>query len=304
MPTIIEPSNWKDFTITCGAVLDDSYKVLAMTSDARLKKNPDDDHSYFAILKNGVWYLLESTFAVTSFSLVKDREPYLMAIGKFGEVRRASHAGSINEHFIGDASGKKVYGRSVLNEVRGIAGQAYAVGTRRSAYRRQADGVWDCIDETSYAASSKAAFLSIDGFASNDIYAVGKDGEIWWFDGQAWTQLASPTNARLLTVVCGGDGKVYVAGMDGVVIKGPDVDQGFNFFGSAYFNGRCYLSANLALLFELTEDNELLPVDFGDLEAPTTTNQLIQDAGSLYSIGPKHVVRTCNGIDWEDVLTS
>ena len=64
------------------------------------------------------------------------------------------------------------------------------------------------------------SFDDIDAFSANDVYAVGGNGCVWHYDGQAWRECAFPTNMRLYSVCCGGDGSVYVGAQSGTVFKG------------------------------------------------------------------------------------
>ncbi|NHZ40892.1 hypothetical protein [Massilia aquatica] len=65
-----------------------------------------------------------------------------------------------------------------------------------------------------------AGFEDIDGFSSNDIYCVGGEGDVWHFDGTAWSQVQFPSNIDLNSVCCAGDGEVYISGYQGTTFKG------------------------------------------------------------------------------------
>ena len=60
---------------------------------------------------------------------------------------------------------------------------------------------------------------SVWGISSSSIYAVGSNGLILHYDGQAWNRMDSPT-ARTLTSVWGStDNNVYAVGDDGTVLR-------------------------------------------------------------------------------------
>lgn len=64
------------------------------------------------------------------------------------------------------------------------------------------------------------SFDDIDGFGEADIYCVGNAGNVWHFDGQTWRRLDFPCDIDLETVVCAGDGQVYISGEQGATFKG------------------------------------------------------------------------------------
>jgi hypothetical protein len=64
------------------------------------------------------------------------------------------------------------------------------------------------------------SFDDIDAFAPDNLYTVGGHGRVWHYDGQTWRQCAFPSNMRLYSVCCGGDGSVYVGAQSGTVFKG------------------------------------------------------------------------------------
>jgi hypothetical protein len=52
-------------------------------------------------------------------------------------------------------------------------------------------------------------FEDVDGFSAQDVYLVGKAGDVWHFDVQTARPLDFPSNVSLYCVCCGGDGKTY-----------------------------------------------------------------------------------------------
>ncbi|WP_377155222.1 hypothetical protein ACFJIX_24345 [Roseateles sp. UC29_93] len=100
-----------------------------------------------------------------------------------------------------------------------IGAHTYAVGTAREIYKRVAVGRWEKVagietprNEEEMKASG---FDDIDGFSENDLYAVGGHGDVWHFNGREWRQSGFPTNERLATVTCAGDGNVYISSEGG-----------------------------------------------------------------------------------------
>jgi hypothetical protein len=256
--------------------------------------------------------MIESAFPITSQTALTAAGD-LISVSAGGSVRRTSlpPRGGDNEPMLGDASGKKVHGRTRLTEVVAIAGQAYAVGTRRAVYRRESPGVWDCIDDGTYTESDfEAGFNAIDGYGSDELYAVGERGEIWQYDGAAWTAIASPTDQALNTVTCAPDGTVYAAGAKGVIVSGRGarwtvveaVPVGLEFWGSAWYDGSLHLTANLRSVHRLDPVRGLVTADFGDCPAPATAYHLKVRDGALWLFGAKDIRRFADGA-WTLIAT-
>lgn len=94
-----------------------------------------------------------------------------------------------------------------------IDGYPWVVGSNRSVFQRRDIGKWFPVDNglRDHPGKADADFLDIDGFNSQDVYAVGGGGDIWHYDGNVWTPCGFPTNDKLTAVCCAGDGNVYVA---------------------------------------------------------------------------------------------
>jgi hypothetical protein len=300
----------REFSITTGAVLQGDLITAVFTSDARLLKDPEDRHSYLGARKGQTWRILESAYPVRSQAFVTVPDECVISISDVGNVRRSAVGGSKDEANVGDVSGKRVLSRSRLFEVRAVAGTAYTVGTRRSAYFRTAPGTWECIDQDCYVRDDfEAGFQSIHGFSRDEVYAVGTRGEIWQYDGKTWLQRDSGTNVTLHRVLCAFDGHVYVVGKNGTVIRGrhdvwsPVVPPSqYEYWDIQDYKDRIFLTANTRLTLELTEKQGIQLVDFKDCTIPTTAYHLTVGAGCLYLFGGKDI-RKFDGNAWEEVLS-
>lgn len=98
---------------------------------------------------------------------------------------------------------------------------AYAVGTFRSVFRRVAPGRWERLPAVPGPLSDADnaifvhGFKDIDAFSPTEMYAAGGHGEVFRFDGTTWHDCGFPTNRKLNTVTCAGDGNVYISGEGG-----------------------------------------------------------------------------------------
>lgn len=97
-------------------------------------------------------------------------------------------------------------------------------------------------------AISDSDFWDMAAFSPSDMYAVGGAGTVWHRQGSQWRQRAFPTNLRLHTVVCAGDGNVYITDIRGSVWQGREdrwklivkADMNLPFVDSAWFDGRLW----------------------------------------------------------------
>lgn len=311
MAKTITTDELKGYSITTGSVLNEDYLTMVLTKDSRCEQDPEDRHSYFGGRIKGAWKILESAYPLRSQAVINVPETAIISISDVGIVRKSAPTGGDEEANVGHHSGLRVLGRTRLNEVRAIDGVAYTVGNRRSVYRRDAKDIWACIDDNCYSPDNfKVGFESIHGFSPNEIYAVGKKGEIWQYNGNTWHQLDSSTNAWLNKVVCADDGFVYVVGNNGLILKGRNdkwsaiegISSNHEFWSIEYYDGRLFVTADTMLLFELVPNGDLELVDFGDCPIPTTAYHLTIGDGNLYCFGFKDI-RKFNGNKWEEILT-
>jgi hypothetical protein len=197
-----------------------------------------------------------------------------------------------------------------LTEVRSIAGRAYAVGTLRQVYVREAPGRWWRIDQTCRASGPHAAdyaFRTIDGFSPTDIYAAGWEGEVWHYDGHTWSLQETPTNLAFYCLRCAGDGQVYAVGQLGLILRGRgnrwevvnhEATEN-DLWGCEWFHDRLFV-ASTRVLYELHGD-DLIPVDFGDEPPPVICYHLSAADGIMWSIG-ENAVMEFNGTSWTLIL--
>lgn len=311
MATQISLKELRKYSITTGAVLDEHYMTVLLSNDARIRRDPEDRHSFIAVRRDDGW-IITAPFQNSLRSQVVIERPNrcIISVSDIGIARRSTPQGGEQEANIGDASGLRVLGRTRIGEVRSIEGFAYVAGTRRAVYRRDAPGVWSCLDKGCYTPSGGIlSFRSIHGFSRSEIYAVGAKGDLWEFNGKKWKQHDAGTNAFLHKVLCAPDGVVYAAGRGGTIVRGrhseweivEGVPDGYEFWGLEFFDGRLFLTANTVLVLELVGD-VVTPVDFGECPIPSTAYQLSVSGGSLYSFGAKDIRRFDRTV-WHEELT-
>jgi photosystem II stability/assembly factor-like uncharacterized protein len=104
-------------------------------------------------------------------------------------------------------------------------GHAIAIGPKRHVYIRKSANVWEKLSNGLYPNGDKtnlehAGFRDIDGFSEQDLYACGGRGDMWHYNGDKWTIVDIPTDARLDHICCGEDGFVYVTTNRRDILKG------------------------------------------------------------------------------------
>jgi hypothetical protein len=100
----------------------------------------------------------------------------------------------------------------------------YAVGVNRTVFRRNAKDRWVSLERGLPKKVAKGdgdpGFDDISGFSDKELYACGGDGDLWTFNGRAWSQVDLPTNAALWRITCGEDGLAYILTEQRTVIVG------------------------------------------------------------------------------------
>ncbi|MEL6365731.1 MAG: hypothetical protein AAFR11_12925 [Pseudomonadota bacterium] len=199
---------------------------------------------------------------------------------------------------------------------RTIADSVFLAGFGRQVYRKTGAGPFRPFDHgTPGRQSGKvevAALEAIDGFSSDEVYAAGKSGEIWRYDGATWRSVSSPTNLRLMGLRCAGDGYVYICGQAGLLIRGRHdqwevlhADQDIPYFWDLEHSSAGLLIASTYVLYRWTGDG-LEPFPFPDMASdgrliPKSFRRLAAHGDAVWSIGEKDVVRITPA-GWNTIL--
>jgi hypothetical protein len=189
-----------------------------------------------------------------------------------------------------------------FSSVAQIGGRAHAVGLRGMVYRLDAPASWTRIDEQ---LAREFDVEAIHGFSESDIYAVGRKGELWQFNGQFWLKRDLPTTVNLSAVKCAEDGFVYIGGHNGVLIRGRNeaweiLDQApmrSDIWDIEWFEGELYVST-FSAVYRL-KGPHLEPILFGE-DKPKTFYHLSVGEGVLWSVGEADVM-SFDGTKWTRV---
>ncbi|MFY2561267.1 hypothetical protein ACN469_26945 [Corallococcus terminator] len=239
---------------------------------------------------------VDTTWNSTAIAVARRPSEKMVVVGEDGEVVTYVGGKSKNETL--------KPAPAMIRNAREIAGWVYACGMKRQVYKRIGDAKWVAMNAPPAAAAEKAGFEAIDGTSETDLYAAGWGGEVWRYDGKSWSPCESPTRVILSAVCCAPDGTVYVAGQQGVLLRG----RGSSFavvpwaeavtsdlWDLCWFRGKLYV-ATLSALYTL-EGNRLVEVDFGEAGTPTCYG-LATAEEVLWSIG-RDDVASFDGTTWK-----
>ncbi len=243
---------------------------------------------------------LKPPFVVSS--IVESTTGEILMLGRLGHVALLTNDAFDEERISGpDALG-------FLTDIRAIGQAIYATGMRRQVYVRKGSS-WTRADvgvrDESNSVEHVTGFRSIDGPSSQDIYAVGLDGEIWNCLAGVWQAVQSPTNVILEQVRLGGQGEVYAAGQAGVLLRGvrhawsviEQLQTEEDFWGLEWFNGALYVATGAEVFRLLPSESQLARVETGG----ASFARLRAGHAALWSFGPDDVRWTADGRTWHHV---
>ncbi len=300
-------ADFPESTYTGVLVYKKNHVYISCVSDVLAEQNTD--HSAILRWLDGDWAHRTTDVGVRGMSVVEGGKLTLLNMGINGKIIEFTFPGE-NVEFV-DLSDDGPSDLLHLRCIRRIGDHVYVAGMARRMYRRATPGKWEAIDKGVYVPRSKpdrdVGFNSIDGFSEDAIYAVGYRGEIWRFDGNVWQQQSSPTNVALTCVKCTGEKMVYAAGLAGVILRSGDgvnweaIDHDTtedDFWGMTLFQNRLYLATyNGVFVFD---DDDLIPVKM-NLPRILSTAYLDSNDGVMWSVGPKDMAFTQDGITWKEV---
>jgi hypothetical protein len=283
--------------------------TIAVLAASEKLEDQDIDHVFIAIQKDDKWVIRQEEFSAVSMHCGKGNFARTVAIlGMEGDVVVNNPNGVVHERL---GKGKSAPNKlRTMHEVRAIGSSFYAVGMRRQVFRRNMSaGPWEKIDSGVFVPDSSkevAGFLSIDGFGDDEIYAVGYGGQIWMFDGKTWSQVVSPTNARLECVRCTLEGDVLASGEGGVILRGRKstwrvLDQDITeepFTGIAVLKKTAYFATEDGTIVALGNDkfSQVIPKEGSEV----TTGFLDSNGKELLSIGEADIL-LFNGRAWREL---
>lgn len=302
MESVFDRESWDKFVkgktiYDCAIVREKGYAFVLVAQQEGRDIVPRTTFINMAIDKP-----MESRFAVYSvgnfgFTTITGNiaPPEYVAVDTSSYVYSANAQRKGVEKSIEDvANMSTVHGQiGVVSRVVRVAGQIFALGDCRKIYRRIGIDQWVELGSEGRGVPlppdvavegwlpRSVGFKDMSAFNENDMYAVGGDGDVWRFDGAKWHHCPFPTNSRLETVACGGDGKVYISDLKGCVWAGrenrwtqvaeADFAWGSQPIDSAWFKGRLYLGSQDGL-YTLGTKKDIVALEDKDSQAPGMGN--------------------------------
>ncbi len=268
------------------------------------KEEKEIPHAIIFRWDNGEFERGECEYDAASACLIEKPEQGIVDISGQGYYSLNAASGMTTEDIIENSqppSKKRRIGG--FRSVSEIGGKAYAVGLRGMVYRLDRLDRWTRIDE---GLPDNFNIQAIHGFKSSDIYAVGRNGDLWHFSGEVWARRELPTNANLTSIKCAGDGKVYIAGHGGILIRGRDQiweiveheETENDIWDLEWFEGKLYVST-MEAVYQLNEE-QLVSVNFGK-DAPESCYQLSTAKAVMWSNGEFDIM-SFDGRDWTRIV--
>lgn len=256
----------------------------------------DVSHSILVAVDHDNWGAATDTeWDATAIAVAQHPAQVVVMVGEDGDVVTYASGRSTSERLNPDPV--------LIRNAHAIAGNVFACGMKRQVFERIGNNNWRDISAPFPLKDEISGFEAIDGYSTTEIYAVGWSGEIWQYDGSQWVDRSGDTNLILTSVCCAPDGVVYVAGQQGMMLKGRgdaweriqwDDEIDTDFWDLCFFGDTLYV-ATMTALYTL-KGTQLVPVDFGDAEI-TTCFSLTYAEGKLWSIGRDNVA-SFDGRQW------
>jgi hypothetical protein len=260
----------------------------------RKKEAAEIPHTIILKYKDGATERGESNYNAHSVCYITKPEPALVDVSGAGYYTVNAASGVITSSIEKGIQG--------IRSVMAVDGYAVAVGLRGVVYQLEQLKQWRSLKNNLPDTFDGQA---IHGSGIDDVYAVGRDGQVWHFDGTQWLQEAVPTSVTLTCVICIGNNVVYAGGHQGVLLEKKagtwriiETTINDNIWDLEWFNNELYAST-LKHVYQL-DKNDLSIVDFGE-DTPKSCYQLSAGNGIMWSNGETDIM-SFDGTKWTRIL--
>jgi hypothetical protein len=169
-----------------------------------------------------------------------------------------------------------------IQRIKCIQGISYAVCQGRNIFKRIDFNKWVSLTKDikkSKQVNDSDGFYDVDGPQETCLYAVGGQGDVWFFDGKVWTQCSFPSNEQLSTVTVVDADTVYIGGEGGNIWMGSGnkwtkVHEGNSsvlYRDTVWFDKKLWASSDFGLFV----------LDNGILQRPTQAGSVIVASGHM-----------------------
>jgi hypothetical protein len=183
--------------------------------------------------------------------------------------------------------------------IRQVGLSLYACGNRRQVYKRTLEGQWVHVDKGILLPKedkSMRCLMDIAGLSESSMYAAGRNGEVFYFDGRDWLPVITSIDEDLFRIKIVSNEEVYVVGANGALLMGNHID-GFRdlssiednqrFSSIEIFNGQIFLASNLGMFVYDRQTRKITPYQTGLVPDLADCHILEARDGVLWSIGFK-----------------
>lgn len=269
------------------------------------RKEADEiPHAIIFKYKDGVFIRTDANYDAHSLALISQPGPGLIDVSGSGYYSAIMASGTSSGDIFDDSTPAPHNPRTGgIRSVAEIEGVAFAVGLRGMVYRFEGSKRWTRIDDGLPETFNAQA---IHGFSGTEIYAVGREGAIWKFDGHNWQPCESPTSVTLTSIKCAPNGMAYIAGHRGVLLQGRNdmwrvieqTEVSDDIWDLEWFVDALYVST-MSNVYHLKR-SQLEPVDFGD-DRPKSCYQLSAGKDVMWSNGEFDLM-SFDGIEWTRIV--
>lgn len=251
----------------------------------------------------GELFATDSNFDAHTLAIVEKPEYGVMRAAQSGDYSIQTRRGVFSGNIFDQANNPEAnFKNGLFRAVCTVDQMAYAVGYRGIVYRFEDFNSWLRIDD---GLPPTFDIESIDGFNTNDLYAVGLSGNVWTYGGASWIRREVPTNLHLSCVKCVED-NVYIGGKQGMLLRGRGDDWEIinhqstesDIWDIEFFKEKIYVST-MGNVYRL-EGEQLVAVEFGD-EVPSTCYKLDAISECMWSIGAKDIL-SFDGSNWQRIV--
>jgi hypothetical protein len=264
----------------------------------------DIPHAIILKFKDGEFIRTEANYNAHSLAIVSQPGPGLIDVSGPGYYSAIMASGTSSGDIFDDSKPAPQKPRTGgIRAVAAITGRAFAVGLRGMVYRFDGPKTWTRIDDGLPDTFNAQA---IHGFSETELYAVGREGAIWSYDGHGWHPCESPTSVTLTSVKCTPNGTVYAAGHHGVLLQGrhdqwsviDHAETSNDIWDLEWFMDHLYVST-MSNVYRL-DGVQLQPVNFGE-DQPKSCYQLSAGEGVMWSNGEFDLM-SFDGQQWSRIV--
>lgn len=282
-------------------------ELLYFTKEVEAVAQKSGPNSSFLRMDGDEWMIYDQAAAWPAIAMA--------TIKPVGGLRTVVAVGPTGQYWeVAPLSKKESMGRIAgaqpsIRGVRSIGDSLFIVGMGRLVMERVDVGQWSDISPKGAEVKGQVVgFEDIDGFSTEEVYAVGWQGEIWWRDKMRWRQVDSPVSANLNSIACSSNGVAYIVGDNGVMLEGRqenwrivDTGKAENLLDVADYKQQVFVVTDFGIFSRAPSGQLVAETNFVDDDHPATCLHLLASPDAIFSMGPSDLFRLTDG-PWERLV--